>query len=125
MNASTWRLELIINYDRSPSQNMAEFETFVKNLELNLELIFIKNLYLTVVIVDFNAKSHNWYKYDKTTASGTKPEIITSHYGFTQNEPTHIGGCFILYRSYFYISAKFNMVLDSGVHSSLHPNSHH
>ena len=27
---------------RSPSQNMEEFETFVKNLELNLELIFTK-----------------------------------------------------------------------------------
>ena len=78
---------------------MAEFETFVKNLELNLELTFIKNLYLTVAIVDFNAKSRNWYKDDKTTASETKHEIITSHYGLTQNEPTHIGRCFILNRS--------------------------
>ena len=42
---------------RSPSQNMEEFETFLKNLELNLEFIFNKNPYLTVVIGDFNAKS--------------------------------------------------------------------
>ena len=28
---------------RSPSQNMEDFETFVKNLELNLEFIFKKN----------------------------------------------------------------------------------
>ena len=39
---------------RSPSQNMEEFETFVKNLELNLELIFTKNPYVTVVITDLN-----------------------------------------------------------------------
>ena len=42
---------------RSPSQNMEEFETFLKNLELNLEFIFNKNPYLTVVIGDFNPKS--------------------------------------------------------------------
>ena len=44
---------------------MEEFETFVKNPELNLEFIFNKNPYLTVVIDEFNAKSHNWYKGDK------------------------------------------------------------
>ena len=55
---------------RSPSQNIEEYETFVKNLEFNLELIFIKNPYVTVVIGDFNVKSHNWYKGDKTTAMG-------------------------------------------------------
>ena len=55
---------------RSPNQNMEEFDTFVKNLELNLELIFTKNPYLTVVIGDFNVKSYNWYKGDKTTVTG-------------------------------------------------------
>ena len=38
---------------RSPSQNMEEFETFVKNLELNLEFIFNKNPYQTVGIGNF------------------------------------------------------------------------
>ena len=33
---------------------MEEFETFVKNLELNLELIFTKNRYVAVVISDLN-----------------------------------------------------------------------
>ena len=47
---------------RSPSQNMEEFEMFVKNLELNLELIFTKNPYLATVTGDFNIKSQNWYK---------------------------------------------------------------
>ena len=44
---------------------MKEFETFVKNLDLNLEFIFNKNSCLTVVIGDLNAKSHNLYKGDK------------------------------------------------------------
>ena len=91
MNGSTWRLELMINYV-TLSVYIGLLETSVKNLELNLELIFLKNPYLTVVIGDFNVKSQNWYKGDKTTASGTKLEIMTSHYGLTQtiNDPTHI-----------------------------------
>ena len=44
------KLRNLISLYRSPSQNMEEFETFIKNLELNLELIFTKNPYLTVVI---------------------------------------------------------------------------
>ena len=61
MNASTSRLELMINYVTLLvySQNMEEIETFVKNFELNLELIFTKNPYLTLVVSDFNFKSQN------------------------------------------------------------------
>ena len=93
---------------------------------MNLELIFTKNPYLTVVIGDFNVKSHNWYKGDKTKASRTILEIMTSHYRLTQiiNEPTHIledaSSCIGLI-----FTSQPNMVLDSGFHSSLHPNSHH
>ena len=61
----------------------------LKNLELNLEFIFNKDPYLTVVIGDFNAKSHNCYKGDKTTTSGSALKTMTSHYELTQiNEPT-------------------------------------
>ena len=111
---------------RSPNQNMEEFDTFVKNLELNLELIFTKNPYLTVVIGDFNVKLYNWYKGDKTTTSGTKLEIMTTDCGLTQiiNGPTHIlehaSSCIDLT-----FTSQPNIVLDSGVHSSLHPNFHH
>ena len=45
----------------SPSQNMEQLETFVKNREFNLELIISNYPHLTVVIGDFNVKSHNWY----------------------------------------------------------------
>ena len=76
-------LEIIINgklcklvfLHRSPSQNMKEFERSIKNLEWNLEFIFNKGPYLTVMFGDFNAKSYNWYKDDKTTGSRSKLEI--------------------------------------------------
>ena len=55
---------------RSPSQQMEVFERFIKILDLNLEFIFNKNPYLTVVISDFNPKSRNWEK--KTT----KPKLV-------------------------------------------------
>ena len=112
---------------RSPSQNIEEHETFVKNLGLNLEPIFSKNPYLTVVIGDFNVKSQNWYKGNKTTASGTKLEIMTSHYGLTTqiiNEPAlileDVSSCIALT-----FTSKPNTVFDRGVHFSLHSNSHH
>ena len=81
----------LIRLCRSPSQKLEEFATFIENLELNLELIFTQNPYVTVVIDGFNVKAQNWYKGNKTTASGTKLEIVTSHYRLTQiiNEPTH------------------------------------
>ena len=44
---------------RSPNQSQSqdEFETFSKNLELNLGTVPGKNTFLTVVLDDFNAKS--------------------------------------------------------------------
>ena len=44
---------------RSPNQSQSqdEFETFSKNLELNLGTVSGKNKFLTVVLDDFNAKS--------------------------------------------------------------------
>ena len=65
MNTTDTKLCSLICLYRSPRQSMKEFETFVKNLDLNLEFIFNKNPCLTVVIGDLNAKSHNWYKGDK------------------------------------------------------------
>ena len=55
--------------------------------------------------------------------SGSKLEIVTSHYGLIQiiNELTHI----LEDSSTFVFTSQSVMVLDSGVHFSLHPNSHH
>ena len=43
---------------RSPSQSQDDFETFLKNFGLNLNTILANNLFLTVVLGDFNVKSN-------------------------------------------------------------------
>ena len=56
----------IVSY-RSPSQSQDDFETFIKNFELNLDTILVNNPSLTVVLGDFNVKSNLWCKSDKTS----------------------------------------------------------
>ena len=85
-----------------------------------------KNTYLIVILGDFNAKSTNWYKHDKTTYESSKIEAITSQFGLKQlfQEPTHIlpnsSSCIDLV-----FTSQPNLVMESGVHSSLHENCHH
>ena len=111
---------------RSPNQNM--------RLRRLLKLLsWILNLYLprihiwpSLLVTSLLVKWHNWYKGDKTTASGIKLKVMTSQYGLTQiiNEPTHIlddeSSCINLI-----FTSQPDMVLDSRVNSSLHPSSHH
>ena len=74
----------------------------------------------------FNAKSCNWSINDTTTPEGAQLDSITSLYGMKQliSEPTHI-----LQQSSSCIDLIFtnqpNIVMDSGVDSSLHPKCHH
>ena len=92
---------------------------------MNLGFNFNKSSYLTVVIDDFDVKSHNWYKDNKTTVSKSKLEIMPFHYELNQiiNEPFHILEDFHLAEILF-LHLSQNMVLYSGVHSSVNPNSH-
>ena len=111
---------------RSPSQSSSEFDMFLKNLELNLESSLRKNPSLSVLLDDFNAKSNNWHKFDKTNPEGIALENITSQYSLHQviNELTHIlqssSSCTDLL-----FTSHPNLIIDSGVHPSLHPNCHH
>ena len=81
---------------------------------------------MLVVIADLNAKSQNWYPLDRTTYEGNIIETITSHFGLHQliHDPTHIleksSSCIDLI-----FTSQPNMVVNSGVHSSLHANCHH
>ena len=65
----------------SPIQLHDILETFADNLELNSDMIANKKKpYLIVILGDFNAKSSNWYKHDKTTYDGSKIEATTSQF---------------------------------------------
>ena len=59
----------------SHSQSHENFETFADNLELNLGVIANENAYLMAILGDFNAKSSNWYKHDKTTYERSKMKL--------------------------------------------------
>ena len=111
---------------RSPNQSEDDFENFCNNFELTLDAVSATNPFLIVAIGDFNAKSSNWYTDDTTTSEGSKIEAITSQFGLQQiiNETTHIQG-----KSVYCIELIFpsqpNIVMSSGIHSSLHQNCHH
>ena len=79
-----------------------------------------------IAIGDFNAKSTNWCANDRTSFEGNKIEHITSQFGLNQiiNEPTHIldpsSSCIDLI-----FTSQPELVIESGVHPSLHQNCHH
>ena len=115
----------IVSLYRSPNQSQDEFETFTNNLELILDKIFETNPFLVIALGDFNTKLSQWYKNDKTTTEGSKIANLTSQYGLKQiiNQPTHIlnnsSSCIDLL-----FTSQPNLVMESGVHSSLHSNCH-
>ena len=108
------------------SQTHDDFETFMKNFDLNLDKINKKNPSLTVAFGDFNAKSQTWCKNDKTLYEGFKFNILTCSQGLHQliNEPTHLvdspSSCIDLI-----FTSQPNLVTESGIQPSLHSNCHH
>ena len=114
-----------ISLYRSPNQSQDNFESFINNLEYNLDSFMVNNPFLTVILGDFNAKSSLWYN-NVTTYEGSKTDGVTSQFGLQQiiKEPTHFIGdsssCIDLI-----FTTQPNLVMESGVHSSLHANYHH
>ena len=110
----------------SLSQSEDDFETFLKNFELNLDTILATNTFLTVVLGDFNVKSNIWCKSDKTSYEGSKTEGVTSQFGLQQviDKSTHhtrnSSSCVDLI-----FALQPNLVMQSGVCSSLHKTRHH
>ena len=116
----------LISLYRSLSRNHEEFNTFLDNLESNLETVSFSNPFLTILIGDFNAKCASWYSKDNSTTESSKLRLLTSQFGLNQiiNEPTHItknsSTCIDLL-----FTSQINLVNESGLHSSLYPNCHH
>ena len=110
----------------SPSQNNNEFEVFLSNMEKLLSDINKCKPSLSVITGDFNARSSYWWCKDINTTEGLKLFSLTSSNDFSQliNEPTHIqvnsSFCIELI-----LTDQPNLSMNSGVHSSLHPNCHH
>ena len=79
---------------------------FTDNLQPLLDKISNQELFLTVVLGDFNTKSSNWYKHDKTISDGSKIDVLTSQFGLEQliKEPTHILGNSSSYIDLIFIS---------------------
>ena len=111
---------------RSPSQSQDLSESFKENFELNLKSAVQNDPFLVVFLGDFNAKSSNWCKNDITTTEGKAIEDISSQFGLHRmtNERIHIlessFSCIDLI-----LTSQPNLIIESGVHPSLHPNSHH
>ena len=93
---------------------------------MNLDHSFNSNPFLTIAIVDFNAKTNKWSESDRSNIEGSKIDFLTSQFSISKiiEEPAHI-----LENSSSCIDLTFttqpNMVLESRVHHSLHQNCHH
>ena len=74
---------------------------------------------------DFKAKSNNWCKNNITFHEGSMVDAVTSNYQLYQlfQEPTHTrnlsSSCIDLI-----FTSQPNLVMESGVYSSLHPSCH-
>ena len=79
-----------------------------------------------LILGHFNCRSNSWWKGDISTKEGINLESVFSSHGLHQliTDPTHI-----LPQSSSCIDLIFidqpNLVIDSGVHFSLHVNCHH
>ena len=79
-----------------------------------------------VLLGDLNAKLSKWYGNDSTSYEGTKIDGITSQFGMQQliNEPTHILPASSSCVDLIFVSQP-NLVMESGIHSSLHQKCYH
>ena len=110
----------LITLYRFPSQNQDDFQAFEDNLEMNLGTLEQRNPFLMVAIGDFNAKSKHWFSQDSTI------ENVTFQFGLSQiiKEATHILEFSSLCIDLIFTTQP-NLVVEPGVHPSLHPNCHH
>ena len=116
----------VITLYRFPSQTFGEFQFFICNLEKLLININSFDSHFVILLGEFNAKSKWWSINDTTAEEGTILENLTSLFGMKQlmSDPTQIlqysSSCIDL----IFVNQP-NLVIDSGIHPSLHQNCHH
>ena len=115
-----------ISSHRSPSQTQDEFEKFSENLERKLDHLFQNNPFSVAVIEDFNVNSSNWYYYNKSSSEGNAVDNITKQYGLGQviKEAAHILDNYSTCIDLIFTSQP-NLIIEFGIHLSLHTNCHH
>ena len=88
-------------------------------------IMALTSQFLRITIGNFNTRSKNWYRQNKTSFEDNSTESITSQFGLYQliNEPTHLLGNSTLCTDLIFTSQP-NFVVELGVHPSLHPNFH-
>ena len=62
-----WETVYITLIYRSPSQSSEEFDKFLSNFELLLDYIANRNLFVSRIIRDSNARSNSWFSSNKAT----------------------------------------------------------
>ena len=63
------------------SQSQDSFESFIDNLELNIDVISANNPYFTVILSDFNAKLSTQCRLDKSVYEGSRTDGLVSNDG--------------------------------------------
>ena len=119
------KLCVVVALYRSPSQSHNEFSSFITNLESTLQAITLRKHFLTMVLGNCNAKNKLWLDQDNTSYEGSILNNLMVQYGLTQfiHEPTRILESSVSCIDLVFTSQE-NLVTNSGVHSSLHPNCH-
>ena len=86
-----------------------------------MEHIVNKSLFLIVVLGDFNASTQGWYQNNKTTFEGSKIDMATFQFSLSliMKETTHILSNAASYIILIFTSQP-NLVMHSGIHSSIH-----
>ena len=117
---------VLVSLYRSPSQTDIEFDEFITNLEILIDNIHGLNPYFVILLGDFNAKLKKWKADDINTKEGIAIDNVASSFALSQiiSGPTHI-----LPNSTSCIDLIFtnhpDLIINSGIHSSIHPNCHH
>ena len=112
--------------NRSPIQGPEEFDNFTINFELMLSKIHAESPFCVIITGDFNCRSTQWWENDIENNEGKLFEPIASDNGLHQliSEPTHLMGdsksCIDLI-----FTDQPNLIIESGVHPSLHEQCHH
>ena len=116
----------VITLYRSPSQTSDEFQSFISNLEKLLININSFDPHFVILLGDFNAKSKSWSNNDTTAEEDTILENLTSLFELNQliSHPTYTLQHFSSCIDHIFVNQP-NLVIDSGIHPSLHQNCHH